>query len=224
MCYTQDCNTLYALMYSQSKTDLPEQEMTESTRATTFRIPEDELQLLDKLVEAGLARDRTDAVRAAIVEAPKALIARWFNEHGSLPARFNELGKLGDFVVEQMAKRGIPKRVEALPPYFDIVVGNEQLLAARVKNEDGQVIVNASVSWYVSPTDAGTVRQSADSGQAWFVASEVPGGQAGRAAIVRASCGEVSSTDINVHIFAKDRWSIRGRQDDIVAPSERRRR
>lgn len=185
--------------------------MTDAVRPTTFRISEKELDLLDRLVEAGLARDRTDALRAAIAEAPKALIARWFDEHGSMPARLNELARLGGFVADQMSKRGTPHSVEALPSYFDIAVGSEQRLVARVKNVDGQVVLNAPVGWYVSPTDAGTIRQTEEPGQAWFVAAEVPGGQAGRAAILRASSRDIDSKDINVHIFAKERWRIKAR-------------
>src|SRR5258708_6064359 len=96
---------------------------TETVQPTTFRLPADDLDLLDNLVAAGLARDRTDALRAAIAEAPKALIARWFTEHyDSLPAKLNELGKFGDFVVDQMSKRSLARAVEVLPTWFDIVV------------------------------------------------------------------------------------------------------
>lgn len=152
------------------------------SRLVTFRLTDEEMDALDAIVRAGWASDRTDALRTALRLAPSGMAVEMAGKIGHLREQLDkivaELAKvevrsqsttariLGDGTVLPRpsalsavpSRIGAPARIEVKPEHIEITTGHDTEFEARVRDEVGQVIRPAELTWTVRPAKLGSVR------------------------------------------------------------------
>jgi hypothetical protein len=196
--------------------------MAEAKRLVNFRLTDEEIEALDRMVRVGVAKDRTDAVKKAIklspiglaLETPEGLdtIARTIGDVGSLPAEARRRLELSE-----AARQVSPAEIEILPGggLINVILGDRQRVLARVIAHNGKTLQGAVPKLKVEPPEIAQVLIERDG-------SFLQGRKEGKG-VLTATYGDISAASFIDVWENHPEMTVRVPTPNIKGPSPTRR-